>query len=246
MHRYLSSFMLALIVYALGGSVILWAFLIDNKEHKEMKIISIDKVCLTMIAQKSQPQIEQKTESIEQKREPTPKPKSESIVKKHEPKPKPVAKKPEPKPIKKQEEILQESTSQPIQEPYAQETIKEAVAKPEPIKKEAEIPPPPKPPVDQGLLRAKRERFISELINRINSNKSYPNSARRRAIEGEVEVTFTITPEGSVRDIEIISGHDIFKNSITEAIQNSFPIKIEDGIFEFPKKFKISILYILK
>lgn len=235
MHRYLSSFILTLIFYALGGSVILWAFLIDNKEHKEVKIINIDKVCLTMIAQKPQPQIEQKTESIEQKREPTPKPKPEPAPKKHE-----------PKPVVKKEEIIKEPTPQPIQEPYTQEIIKEAIVKTEPIKKEEETPQPSKPIADQELLKAKRERFVSELINRINSNKSYPNSARRRAIEGEVEVAFAIASNGSVGEIEIISGHDIFKNSTIEAIQNSFPIKIEEGLFEFPKKFKISILYILK
>ncbi|PNV82167.1 MAG: hypothetical protein C0627_11355 [Sulfurimonas sp.] len=96
------------------------------------------------------------------------------------------------------------------------------------------------------MMTAKRELFIAELIKRINSNKSYPRSARRRAIEGNIKVEFTITADGGVRDIKIISGHDIFKKSAIEAIENSFPVEIPKDIFHFPKKFKVDIVYILK
>jgi len=51
---------------------------------------------------------------------------------------------------------------------------------------------------------------------------------------------------GNVKNIEIISGQNIFAESTIEAIKNSFPVKIDDGLFVFPKKFKVDILYILK
>lgn len=240
MHRYLSSFMFAFIVYALTATLAIAAFLNFHEDSKKIKIINIDKVCLTMVVQKPQTaQIEEtpkQSEAIVQE-----KPKIDARIK-----PKPIVKKPEPKPVVKKEEIEQKPINEPLQEQHVQESIKET-PKAEPIKKAQDAKTAPlKPQVDPELLKAKRERFISELINRINQNKSYPNSARRRAIEGEVEVEFAIASNGSVHDIEIISGHDIFKNSAIEAIQNSFPINIEEGLFEFPKKFKISILYILK
>ena len=94
-------------------------------------------------------------------------------------------------------------------------------------------------------IQAKRNILFTKIRNRINQNKSYPRSARRRGIEGEVKVRFTLCSNGSVKNIEFLSGKNVFKQSIIKAIEKSFPMEIDSSLFTFPKQFKISVRYIL-
>lgn len=94
-------------------------------------------------------------------------------------------------------------------------------------------------------IKAKQNIFFTKIRNKIEQNKSYPRSARRRGIEGIVEVKFNLCNDGNVKDIEFISGKNVFKQSIIEAIENSFPVVVDTSLFSFPKQFKISIKYTL-
>ncbi|MBU1658861.1 TonB family protein [bacterium] len=95
-------------------------------------------------------------------------------------------------------------------------------------------------------LENKQIEFFTKLKELINKNKSYPNSARRRAIQGDVEVRFYLLEDGNVKNIELLSGKSIFEKSVQQAIEKSFPVKIDKELFNFPKEFKITIAYILK
>ncbi|MDY0117689.1 MAG: TonB family protein, partial [Sulfurimonadaceae bacterium] len=92
----------------------------------------------------------------------------------------------------------------------------------------------------------KQELFLEHMRNAIDKNKVYPNSARRRAIEGEVQISFFLQADGDVKDIELVFGKSIFKGSAIEAITKSFPLKVEKELFSFPKKFYITLAYSLK
>jgi protein TonB len=226
MHRYLSSSIISIFFYLFIGSLFFYLFSVNKYNTQDIKIVKIERVCLSTITQKSEPIHEE-----------------EKI---NEPAPKPI--KERPKPIKK--ETIAKSTSnlepstqavaEPIQESTKHET-KEAVAA---EKSTVSSTTNNVPSID--ISEAKRDLFIADLIQRINNNKSYPNSARRRSIEGKVEVEFTVLADGGVENIDIISGQSIFAESTKEAIKNSFPVKIDKGLFTFPKKFKIDIMYILK
>lgn len=227
MHRYLSSSIISTLFYLCVGALIFYFFSVHKYSAEDIEIVKIERVCLSTITQKSEPTIEK--EKIKE---------VEPEFKQIKEKPKPIAKstpKPDTKPIPNLEPI-----AEPTQKSTEHET-KEIVAE----QKDSVSPSTNNVP-DIDMSEAKRELFIANLIQRINSNKSYPNSARRRSIEGSVEVEFTVLADGNVKNIEIISGQNIFAESTIEAIKNSFPVKIDDGLFVFPKKFKVDILYILK
>lgn len=240
MHRYFSSFLLSTIAYIVAGILIIYFITaVDTYSDKNVKVIDIRKVCLSTVTPKSEPKVVQEPKPVEPKPkpiEPKPKPK---------PKPKPIEKKPEPKPIEPEPEPEPVSEPEPIKEDTQDIVEKKVLSQPKQTKKQENISNADTK-LNDDMMKAKRELFIAELIKRINSNKSYPRSARRRAIEGNIKVEFTITADGRVRDIKIISGHDIFKKSAIEAIENSFPVEIPKDIFHFPKKFKVDIVYILK
>ena len=102
------------------------------------------------------------------------------------------------------------------------------------------------PQIDLKQLQIKQNLFFKKIKTTINKNKSYPRKAVRRGIEGDIKISFTLLENGNVKDIKIISGKNIFKKSAIKSIQKSFPIKIDNKLFKFPKIFTIKINYMLK
>lgn len=99
--------------------------------------------------------------------------------------------------------------------------------------------------LSQEELKVKQNLFLEQMRHTIDKNKVYPNSARRRAIEGEVQISFFLQEDGNVKNIELVLGKSIFKDSAIEAIAKSFPLKVEKELFDFPKKFYITLAYSL-
>jgi protein TonB len=87
--------------------------------------------------------------------------------------------------------------------------------------------------------------FLSNLIRRINQNKSYPPIAIRRRLSGEVTIHFTILPSGNVGNISA-DGSRIFANSAIRAVRNSFPIDVSGAPFSLPKNVSFTMRFILR
>ena len=222
-----------MIVYAslFGGAFIFFA---KDDNFSDKDIVKPNVMSVSMITQtqkKVQKKIEKKKELVKKlvakkivKQKPLPKPKK--IL----PKKKPIQKEPEEA---KEEKVVEEKIVQ--SKPVVQETQK--------VQQQVVAKDQSKPNLDE--IKAKQNIFFTKLRNKINENKRYPRSARRRGIEGNVEVKFYVQRDGGVKNIKFISGKKIFKNSALKAIEKSFPIEVDKSLFSFPKEFKISIKYIL-
>lgn len=218
--RYLGSFVFTSFTYS--GLFVLFLYLfntapiIAEKNHQALESIKIALI-------DPLPKVEPK--QIE----------PEPIVKKVEPKPEPepiqkVIKKPIPLPKKP----ILEKTVESIQQP----PIKKVVA--EPILPKQEVIAPPR--IDVETIKNK---FLSDLRNRINANKFYPKVAQRRGIEGNVKVSFNILNNGQVDNITIISGKNVFNEAVTNAIKNSFPVNIPKDLKNFPMNVNLQLNFSL-
>ncbi len=123
-----------------------------------------------------------------------------------------------------------------------------------PDKKEPEEPPPPpdltttrmnKPSQDMGNMAFAIDVNVdvggtdiaiaasdSDVIPIVRVNPQYPLRASERGIEGWVEVTFTISKLGTVKEPMVINSHpsSIFDRSALKAIRKwKYNPKIEDG-----------------
>lgn len=117
-----------------------------------------------------------------------------------EPEPKPEPKpEPQPKPIPQQE--------------------KKSVSSPPPLPSR-KVEPRVKPASSAEL----KQRYLASLLARIEEHKSYPGAARRRAIEGDVSVSFRIACDGSVNEIDIPSGHKLLKQAAAQALNRAQPL----------------------
>lgn len=234
MNRYLNSFFIAFALYSSAFGVILYQSTTDTFSDQQTTNENVSRVCFSVI--------NEQTPTLKEEVKPEKK----------------VEKKLEKKVVKK--EVLQtpnpiaKATREPIKKELPKPTVSEEVQ--EVVQAETKIVPKQnmqkvvntavEETQNTEMLKARQDKFLSHLVEKINSNKSYPNMARRRVIEGNVEMKFHLLADGSVKHIKLISGRHIFKESAVEAISKSFPVEVDKALFSFPKELKITIAYILK
>jgi protein TonB len=81
---------------------------------------------------------------------------------------------------------------------------------------------------------------------RIESRKKYPDAARKRQIEGRVEVAFILGPDGSVAEASVTktSRHPDLDRAALLAVQNAAPFpRPPSRLFEGPLKMTITIMF---
>lgn len=71
------------------------------------------------------------------------------------------------------------------------------------------------------------KRYISAIKHRIAQNKHYPNSARRRGIEGRVGLQLSVTKSGTINSLHIInsSGSKILDKAAIKSVRRSVPFQ---------------------
>ncbi|MBD3790117.1 MAG: energy transducer TonB [Campylobacterales bacterium] len=89
---------------------------------------------------------------------------------------------------------------------------------------------------------AQKNAFLAKIRERINQAKSYPGIAKRRGMQGVVQVHFTISADGKVSDI-VLNGPKIFYSSAKEAIQKAFPVDTSNQTFSFPLQVNLALQY---
>ena len=243
MRRYLRSFLISSLFYSTLIAAIFYTASADAFSYKKIQTEKTDRVLFSVVTAEEplpNPLVEQKPK-IEKKR----KPKAHKPKNKTRPKPKSeTAPKADPQPVPQPQPELE---PEPVHE-TTQKSAKEAdaTADQKPAVQQTATNTQKKRSIDTDEIKAKQNIFIADLIHRINKNKSYPHSARRRHIEGIVEVKFKVLADGNVKDIKVVSANRVFEESAMQAINKSFPMKVDSSIFTFPKEFTINIEYILR
>jgi protein TonB len=88
--------------------------------------------------------------------------------------------------------------------------------------------------------------YLEMVKLRIERHKSYPETARNKHMEGEVTITFIITPEGKVGSVEVVksSGHRVLDLAALRAVQDAAPFPKPPGrIFRGLLHVKISVVF---
>lgn len=84
-----------------------------------------------------------------------------------------------------------------------------------------------KPKID---LASEKRAFFSSLRNTIQRNLRYPTAARRRGMEGEVGVRFTLSSNGEINGISVQRGDGIFHNAAIAAVNAASGIDIPKNL----------------
>lgn len=150
-----------------------------------------------------------------------------------EPKPAAIAAKQEAKNEKPKTESVKTSAA-----PSTKDTVpaqSEAGQTPtDEVKKPQNIQSTPPPPKKVAYSENEKKQFLVMLRQMISKNIVYPESARRRGLEGEVGVHFTLMPSGDCSNIRVENGNVVFHRAAINAIEsvkvtppNSMPLPME-------------------
>jgi len=73
----------------------------------------------------------------------------------------------------------------------------------------------------------------------LESFKYYPSSARRRGIEGEVDVAFRLAMRGQADEVSIVrgSGYAVLDRAALDTVQRAQPFPVEEGLYRFRLRF---------
>jgi protein TonB len=103
--------------------------------------------------------------------------------------------------------------------------------------------PPPaqvQPKVDQ------REQYLAKLLAMIEENKHYPAIARRRNLEGKIEVKFNLSCDGVVSDLSTIGPHSLLRKAARKAINAAQPLPAPPAHVKCPLPIHYAMAYVLE
>ncbi len=95
---------------------------------------------------------------------------------------------------------------------------------------------------DKNVKKDYKDRNLALIISLIKQNIVYPSIARKRNIQGVVEVKFSVLRNGEVENIVILSGHKFLKKATIKAIKKaskSFPKADKNVELKLPVSFTL-------
>jgi len=156
-----------------------------------------------------------------------------------------------------QEPLIQKQTPSPQAIPITAPSPTKTVIAPSPIAT-VEAPPrsisvtPPQtastpavPPIKappKSDLTAEKKSFFASLRTTIQNNLRYPSAARRREMEGDIEVRFSLTNDGTIHAISIQRGETIFHNAAKTAVASASGIDIPKNLSDaLPMEIELTL-----
>lgn len=175
-----------------------------SKDKQPVQKQSTQETQAREVSRTPEPQVVEVSKPIEQPK-PTPTPKKRIEQKTR---PETVAKASLP-------EIPEKPTEEPHEEKHLASLAEPTVAAPQAIPP-AEVTEP-QPSFDESLLDDYRNKLLASII----AAKRYPLRARRKGLEGETTVTFSVLKDGRIVDIKVQqqSGHRILDKAALEALE---------------------------
>ena len=239
------AFALSLSFHTLMALSALWV--LEHRELPRDSDIAEKKMLLVSLSAFPQPQVEAAV---------PPKPVVAEAPRTIEP-PRPVPSQPRkqivPEPPKQVSEPLPKSTSaaqtpSPVSQPVSAAVSAPA---PAPVEKPALSAPQVAQPAQKTEPKVDRstekKAFYTSLRSRIQQQLRYPSAARRRGMEGSVGVRFILEPEGTIRNIAVSSGENIFHHAATQAVAAASGIAVPDVLRgDFPNTIELVLEFRLR
>lgn len=109
---------------------------------------------------------------------------------------------------------------------------------------------PPQPPIHaqpKSDVTAEKKSFFASLRTTIQNHLRYPTAARRRGMEGDIAVRFSLANNGTIHSISVQHGEAIFHNAAKTAVAAAsgidVPLTLTDSLpmeIELTLEFKLN------
>ncbi len=175
--------------------------------------------------------------------EPEKKPRKKQKPKKKPEKPKKI--KPKKAPLKKQpvkrptKQRTPQKKQKPVQRIKNSQNIK-------PLKNQTVSASPVIAKADPRLIEQTRTSYLTLLMRHIEVYKHYPRVARKRKIEGDILVSFTLLPGGKIKNLRVIGKRSILEKASKEAVNHALPLPVPPEELSLPMQIKFNMNYFLR
>lgn len=205
----------------------LFALLMLNAFHPPVQSFALPMKHITLVS------LSQTSEILTPLAQPTPHTKTAKVIPKTVPKESPVT------PQKVSPIPQQIHATQTVAPSQSAPTVEAKPAPAAPTATPAQSPIKAQPKAD---ISAEKQSFFAHLRTKIQQNLRYPSAARRRGMEGDINVRFVLDNTGSIRDVNIRSGEPIFHNAAKLAVASASGVKIPAVLSEtLPAEIDLSL-----
>lgn len=96
--------------------------------------------------------------------------------------------------------------------------------------------------VDAGV----RDRYLAAVLAHIESHKFYPLPARRRGLQGSVDVRFTLDARGMISNLDVTGSNSLFVEAARAAVHKALPLPAAPSLEGFPLDVSYQMLFKLQ
>jgi len=96
---------------------------------------------------------------------------------------------------------------------------------------------------EKDTIEKNEDRYLNALLEKIEQNKFYPKKARRRNIQGTVQVEMTLDQSGKLKFLQLSKGHKILRRAAQKAIQQAAPFDAPPASLATSSPIKFGIHY---
>lgn len=106
-------------------------------------------------------------------------------------------------------------------------------------------PSPVAAKADPRLIEQTRMTYHAMLMRHIEVHKNYPRVARKRKIQGQILVSFTLLENGQIKNLLINGKKSILKKASLQAINDALPMPLPPRELSLPMEVKFNMNYSL-
>ncbi|TVO71879.1 MAG: TonB family protein [Sedimenticola selenatireducens] len=90
-----------------------------------------------------------------------------------------------------------------------------------------------------------RNLYVTQLLKHIEQFKNYPLPARKRNIEGQVKVSFSLSASGILSGLQVTGGHALLNKATQRALERALPLPPSQVPVEWPIQVSFYLKYSL-
>jgi protein TonB len=78
-------------------------------------------------------------------------------------------------------------------------------------------------PASNALERV-RQHYLARLAAHLEAHKFYPDAARKRGLEGAVQIAFEVRAGGETGELQLSGGHKMLHQAAAETVRRAMPL----------------------
>lgn len=94
-------------------------------------------------------------------------------------------------------------------------------------------------------LQHERQQYLQKLMSHIETFKYYPRAARKRALEGEVKVSFVLLDDGTYKQLSLDGRHSALVKAARVAVESATPLPVPPKDIAIAGQIEFTVSYSL-